>query len=404
MGQKTHPIGFRLGVIKDWQSRWFASKAEEYSNLIKEDIEVRKTILDRYPDAGISRVEIERSNDVVITVHTARPGIVIGRGGQRVEELRKELEAGTSKRARLNVQEIRQPELDAYLVARNVAEQLERRVAFRRAIRQTVTRTMQAGALGIKILISGRLGGADIARQEKAMEGRVPLHTLRADIDYNIAEAATEFGRIGIKVWIYKGDIVPEPAEIQADPAAQPDMPPIQVNVSGNAPAPQPAQAAPQPAQAAPQVVPAAPAPPPAAPVATPPAQPAEPTQPAPAAPVQPAAPVAAPPPPAQPATPPPAAPIVSPPATPVAPPPAQPAEPTQVAPPAAPVQPDAPAAPAQPAPAQTESDVPAATPPTQSAPAQPEPEPTSETAPTSAPEPTPEPTGENNNAPAQES
>lgn len=289
MGQKTHPIGFRLGVIKDWQSRWFASKAEEYSNLIKEDIEVRKTILDRYPDAGISRVEIERSNDVVITVHTARPGIVIGRGGQRVEELRKELEAGSSKRARLNVQEIRQPELDAYLVAKNVAEQLERRVAFRRAIRQTVTRTMQAGALGIKILISGRLGGADIARQEKAMEGRVPLHTLRADIDYNIAEAATEFGRIGIKVWIYKGDIVPEPAEIQAEPAAQPDLPPIQVNVSNQPPpAPQPAQAAPQPAQAAPQVVPAAPATPPAQPVAPPPAAPVAappPAQPAPAAP-----------------------------------------------------------------------------------------------------------------------
>lgn len=412
MGQKTHPIGFRLGVIKDWQSRWFASKAEEYSNLIKEDIEVRKTILDRYPDAGISRVEIERSNDVVITVHTARPGIVIGRGGQRVEELRKELEAGTSKRARLNVQEIRQPELDAYLVARNVAEQLERRVAFRRAIRQTVIRTMQAGALGIKILISGRLGGADIARQEKAMEGRVPLHTLRADIDYNIAEAATEFGRIGIKVWIYKGDIVPEPAEIQADPAAQPDMPPIQVNVSGNAPAPQPAQAAPQPAQAAPQVVPAAPPAPPAAPV-------------------QPAAPVAAPPPPAQPTpapvAPPQAAPVAAPPAQPVAPaqstpapatPPVQPTTPVAT-PPAAPVvtsppvQPAPPAEPAitppaQPAPAQTE---PAATPPTQSAPAQPDPapaqpapEPTPETAPTSAPEPTPEPTGENNNAPAQES
>ena len=391
MGQKTHPIGFRLGVIKDWQSRWFASKAEEYSNLIKEDIEVRKTILDRYPDAGISRVEIERSNDVVITVHTARPGIVIGRGGQRVEELRKELEAGTSKRARLNVQEIRQPELDAYLVARNVAEQLERRVAFRRAIRQTVTRTMQAGALGIKILISGRLGGADIARQEKAMEGRVPLHTLRADIDYNIAEAATEFGRIGIKVWIYKGDIVPEPAEIQADPAAQPDMPPIQVNVSGNAPAPQPAQAAPQPAQAAPQVVPAAPAPPPAAPVATPSAPPAAPVQPASAAP-------------------PPAAPVAAPPAAPVATPPAQPAEPTQVAPPAAPVitppaEPVAPAAPTAPPPA----DPPAAPtePPTQSAdlaPAQSEPEPTPDSVPTAAPEPTPESTGENNNAPAQES
>ena len=412
MGQKTHPIGFRLGVIKDWQSRWFASKAEEYSNLIKEDIEVRKTILDRYPDAGISRVEIERSNDVVITVHTARPGIVIGRGGQRVEELRKELEAGTSKRARLNVQEIRQPELDAYLVARNVAEQLERRVAFRRAIRQTVTRTMQAGALGIKILISGRLGGADIARQEKAMEGRVPLHTLRADIDYNIAEAATEFGRIGIKVWIYKGDIVPEPAEILADPAAgQPDMPPIQVNVSGNAPAPQPAQAAPQPAQAAPQVVPAAPAPPPAAPVATPPAQPV--------APVQPAAPVATPPAqPAAPAAPPvqPAAPVATPPAQPVAPaaPLVQPTAPVAT-PPAAPVVTPPPAAPvitppAEPITPATPADPPVATPPaapaepTQSAepaPAQPEPD---APAPTSTSEPTPEPTGENNNAPAQES
>ena len=327
MGQKTHPIGFRLGVIKDWQSRWFAATAEEYSGLIKEDIDVRKTIYDRYPDAGISRVEIERGNDVVVTVHTARPGIVIGRGGQRVEELRKELEAGTTKRARLNVQEIRQPELDAYLVAKNVAEQLERRVAFRRAIRQTVTRTMQAGALGIKILISGRLGGADIARQEKAMEGRVPLHTLRADIDYNIAEAATEFGRIGIKVWIYKGDIVPEPAGIQPETAAGQSG--RQAAVSGPPPAPQPAQAAPQPAQAAPQVVPAAP------PAPTP----------APAAPVQPA--------PAQPA-PPPAAPVATPapvqPAAPVAPPPAQP-DPTQAAPATpAPAQPD----PAQPTPQPT--------------------------------------------------
>ncbi len=338
MGQKTHPIGFRLGVIKDWQSRWFAATAEEYSGLIKEDIDVRKTIYDRYPDAGISRVEIERGNDVVVTVHTARPGIVIGRGGQRVEELRKELEAGTSKRARLNVQEIRQPELDAYLVAKNVAEQLERRVAFRRAIRQTVIRTMQAGALGIKILISGRLGGADIARQEKAMEGRVPLHTLRADIDYNIAEAATEFGRIGIKVWIYKGDIVPEPAGIQPETAAGQSG--RQAAVSGPPPAPQPAQAAPQPAQAVPQVVPAAPPPP----------------TPAPAAPVQPA--------PAQPA-PPPAAPVATP----------------------APVQP---AAPVAPPPAQPD--------PTQAAPAQPEP--TSEAAPEPAPapitpQPTPESTGE---------
>lgn len=233
MAQKTHPIGFRLGIVKDWQSRWFASKPEEYRRLVKDDLEIRDTILSRYPDAGISKVEIERSNDVVVTVHTARPGIVIGRGGQRVEELRKELEAKTSKRARLNVQEIRQPELDAYLVARNVAEQLERRIAFRRAIRQTVMRSMQAGAIGIKILISGRLGGADIARREKAMEGRVPLHTLRADIDYSIAEAATEFGCIGVKVWIYKGDIVPETREPQAQESSTADIAPIAVTVSG---------------------------------------------------------------------------------------------------------------------------------------------------------------------------
>lgn len=244
MGQKTHPIGFRLGVIKDWQSRWFASKPEEYRSLVKEDIEVRDMILARYPEAGISRVEIERSNAVVITIHTARPGIVIGRGGQRVEELRKELEAKTAKRARLNVHEIRQPELDAYLVARNVAEQLERRVAFRRAIRQTVMRTMQAGALGIKVLISGRLGGADIARREKAMEGRVPLHTLRADIDYAIAEASTEFGRIGIKVWIYKGDIVPEPRERPQSAPAQSGIAPIQVTVTAGAAEPATANSA----------------------------------------------------------------------------------------------------------------------------------------------------------------
>lgn len=247
MGQKTHPIGFRLGISKDWQSRWFASKPEEYRDLVKQDVEVRDIILSRYPDAGISKVEIERGNDVVITIHTARPGIVIGRGGQRVEELRKELEQKSARRARLNVQEIRQPELDAYLVGRNIAEQLERRVAFRRAIRQTVLRTMQAGALGIKVLISGRLGGADIARREKAMEGRVPLHTLRADIDYAIAEAATEFGRIGIKVWIYKGDIVPEPRQRPQEEPTPADIAPIEVTVTASPEG----EAAPAPAAAA---------------------------------------------------------------------------------------------------------------------------------------------------------
>ena len=228
MGQKTHPIGFRLGIIKDWQSKWFAAKQSDYRNLVLEDMSIRKTILDKYPDAGISSVEVERgSNDVVITIHTARPGIVIGRGGQRVEELRKILEGVTERRARLNVQEIRQPELDAFLVARNVADQLVRRIAFRRAIRQSVSRTMQAGAEGIKIIISGRLGGADIARKEKAMDGRVPLHTLRADIDFGIAEAATEFGRIGVKVWIYKGEILPK----VSDQSDLEDIGPIEVTL-----------------------------------------------------------------------------------------------------------------------------------------------------------------------------
>jgi small subunit ribosomal protein S3 len=226
MGNKTHPIGFRLGVIKDWQARWFAAKPSEYRAQVAEDMEIRGTVLSSSPDAGISKVEIERSNEVVVTVHTARPGIVIGRGGQKVEELRKVIESKSDKRVRLNVQEIRQPELDAYLVARNVADQLERRIAFRRAVRQAITRTMQAGAQGVKIICGGRLGGAEIARREKAMEGRVPLHTLRADIDFAVTEAATDFGRIGVKAWIYRGDILPAPKE-QED-----DMAPIEVTVT----------------------------------------------------------------------------------------------------------------------------------------------------------------------------
>ena len=226
MGNKTHPVGFRLGVIKDWQANWFAAKQKEYRGLVGEDLSIRKTIMDAYPDAGVSRVDIERgSTDVVITVHTARPGIVIGRGGQKVEEIRKVLEGITERRARLNVQEIRQPELDAQLVARNVADQLIRKIAYRRAIRQALTRTMQAGAQGIKIVCSGRLGGAEIARKEKAMEGRVPLHTLRADIDYSYAEAITDFGAIGVKVWIFKGEILPQAREEEEE------MAPIEVTV-----------------------------------------------------------------------------------------------------------------------------------------------------------------------------
>ena len=233
MGNKTHPIGFRLGIVKDWHAKWFALKQADYRALVLEDLGIRQRIAGKYPDAGISMVDIERgSSEVIITIHTARPGIVIGRGGQRVEELRKELESLTDRRARLNVQEIRQPELDAFLVARNIADQLERRIAFRRAIRQSITRTMQAGAQGIKVICAGRLSGADIARSEKAMEGRVPLHTLRADIDYGLAEAATGFGRIGVKVWIYKGDILPEPPP---EPEVEEEVSPIEVTVRADA-------------------------------------------------------------------------------------------------------------------------------------------------------------------------
>lgn len=220
MGHKVNPIGFRLGIIKDWQSRWFAPKGQVYQTLLQEDIRIRRTILSQYSEASISRIDIERSaHDFTVTIHTARPGIVIGRGGQRVEELRQLLESLTQRRARVNIQEIRQPELDAYLVARNVAEQLERRIAFRRAVRQAITRARQAGAEGVKAMVSGRLGGAEIARREKAMEGRMPLHTLRADIDYGFTEAATPMGRIGVKVWIFKGEVLPEAKESEEEMA-----------------------------------------------------------------------------------------------------------------------------------------------------------------------------------------
>jgi len=214
VGHKVHPAGFRLGVVRDWQAKWFAAKQTTFRSLLLEDLRFRKEIWSRYPDAGIARVEIERgAHEVVVTIHTARPGIVIGRGGQRVEEVRKLLETTSGKRVRINIQEVRQPELDAYLVARNIADQIQRRLSYRRAIKQGATRTMQAGAKGVKIVASGRLGGAEIARQEKEHQGRVPLHTLRADIDYGIAEAHTTMGRIGVKVWINRGEILPEPKE-----------------------------------------------------------------------------------------------------------------------------------------------------------------------------------------------
>jgi small subunit ribosomal protein S3 len=209
MGHKVHPTGFRLGVIYGWQAKWYADK--NYTELLHEDIGLRRLIMSRLADASISRVDIDRNaNQVTVTIHTAKPGIVIGRGGAKVDELRTQLEKTTGRRVRVNIQEIRQPELDATLVARSVAEQLQRRVAFRRAMKQAAQRTMQRGAQGIKIIIAGRLGGAEMSRRESEMQGRVPLHTLRADIDYGTAEAHTTFGRIGVKVWLYKGEILPE--------------------------------------------------------------------------------------------------------------------------------------------------------------------------------------------------
>ncbi|MCH8229411.1 MAG: 30S ribosomal protein S3 [Chloroflexi bacterium] len=218
MGQKTHPIGFRLGGVQDWRAHWFANKASDYRRLTEEDQAIRSLIRTRYAESGaISRVEIERgAQDLVVTINTARPGIIIGRGGTRVDELRADLEKLTAKRARLNIQEIRQPELDATLVGESIAEQLERRVAYRRAVRLAMQRTMQSGALGIKVVVSGRLGGAEIARTDKQKEGRTPLHTLRAQIDFAVSEAKTTFGVIGIKVWIYTGDMIPSAENLRA--------------------------------------------------------------------------------------------------------------------------------------------------------------------------------------------
>ncbi len=218
MGHKVHPLGFRIGVIRDWQAKWYAEK--DYVEFLQEDMKLRRAIQSRYTDAGISLVEIERqSNKVSVTIHTARPGVVIGRGGQRVDEMRLMLENLIGKRIQLNVLEVQQPELDAYLVGRAIAEQIEHRVAFRRAMKQALFRTMQSGAKGIRISCAGRLGGVEIARREVTHQGQVPLHTLRADIDYGFTEAHTTLGRIGIKVWIYRGDILPEPSLLGVEEA-----------------------------------------------------------------------------------------------------------------------------------------------------------------------------------------
>lgn len=210
MGQKVHPKGLRIGVIRDWDGRWYANR-KEYADLLHEDLEIRKKIKERFFTAGISRIEIERAaNRAKITIHTARPGMVIGKGGQEVDLLRRQLERQTGKQLQINIVEVKRPELDAQLVAENIAFQLERRISFRRAMRQAQSRAMRFGAQGIKIRVSGRLNGAEIARTEWTPEGSVPLHTLRADIDYGFAEADTTYGRIGVKVWIYKGEVLPE--------------------------------------------------------------------------------------------------------------------------------------------------------------------------------------------------
>jgi len=210
LGRKVHPYGFRLGTIRDWKARWYA-EGDEYASLLHEDFKIRRYIYDGAGNAGISRIEIERfPNQVSVTIWTARPGIVIGRKGSAVKELRRGLEGLTGKRVSVDVQEVEQPELDAKLVAENVAAQLERRISHTRAMKRAVQGAMRAGAQGVKVMCKGRLYGAEMARQAWERDGRVPLQTLRADIDFAQEEAHTTYGRIGVKVWIYKGEVLPE--------------------------------------------------------------------------------------------------------------------------------------------------------------------------------------------------
>ena len=210
MGQKTNPIGLRLGIIKGWDSNWYGGR--DFSKKLVEDDQIRKYLNARLGKAGISKIAIERSLKLVtVTIFTARPGMIIGRGGQEVDKLKEELKKLTGKEVQINISEIKRPELDAYIVASTIAKQIEGRVSFRRAIKSAVSGTMRIGAEGIKVIASGRVGGAEMARQETYKEGRIPLHTLRADIDYSLVEAHTTYGRIGIKVWICKGEIYGKP-------------------------------------------------------------------------------------------------------------------------------------------------------------------------------------------------
>ncbi|KKO51407.1 MULTISPECIES: 30S ribosomal protein S3 [Paenibacillus] len=209
MGQKVNPVGLRIGIIRDWESKWYAGK--DFGDLLLEDVKIREYLKNKLKDSAVSRIEIERAaNRVNVTIHTAKPGMVIGKGGSEVEVLRGQVtKIAGGKKVHINISEIKNPEIDAILVAESIAQQLERRVSFRRALKQAIQRTMRAGAKGIKTSVSGRLGGAEIARTEGYSEGTVPLHTLRADIDYGTAEAHTTYGRIGVKVWIYRGEVLP---------------------------------------------------------------------------------------------------------------------------------------------------------------------------------------------------
>jgi small subunit ribosomal protein S3 len=216
VGQKVNPVGLRVGIIRDWESKWYAGK--DFGDLLLEDVKIREHLKNKLKDSAVSRIEIERAaNRVNVTIHTAKPGMVIGKGGSEVENLRGEItKIAGGKKVHINISEIKHPDLDAILVAESIAQQLERRVSFRRALKQAIQRTMRSGAKGIKTAVSGRLGGAEIARTEGYSEGTVPLHTLRADIDYGTAEAHTTYGRIGVKVWIYRGEVLPTAKKQQA--------------------------------------------------------------------------------------------------------------------------------------------------------------------------------------------
>lgn len=216
MGQKVNPVGLRVGIIRDWESKWYAGK--DFGDLLLEDVKIREHLKNKLKDSAVSRIEIERAaSRVNVTIHTAKPGMVIGKGGSEVENLRNEItKIAGGKKVHINISEIKHPDLDAILVAESIAQQLERRVSFRRALKQAIQRTMRSGAKGIKTAVSGRLGGAEIARTEGYSEGTVPLHTLRADIDYGTAEAHTTYGRIGVKVWIYRGEVLPTAKKQQA--------------------------------------------------------------------------------------------------------------------------------------------------------------------------------------------